>query len=113
MKFTNEKMYESATVMERVEETGLLGYAIARNRRKLLDELPEYDKKRSEIVQKYGRDRGGGKVEIQDKAGFFNELEPYANLTVEVDVVTVPVEVFTSGNLTSQQMFVLDWMVAE
>lgn len=113
MKLTNEKMYESASVMSGLEETGLLGYAIAKNRRKLLEELKEYDAKRSEIVSKYGISRGDGTFAIGDMAKFREELEPYATLESDVDVMTVPVEVFTSGGLTSQQMFALDWMVKE
>lgn len=113
--FTNEQMYESASVMSQVEETGMLGYAIAKNRRKLIDEVKEYDTKRTELLKKYGKDSGDGRFELSssDHFLFIEEITPFSSLTSEIDVVTVSLDVFTGGTLTSQQMFVLDWMVEE
>lgn len=113
MILTNKQMFDSLVVMSNLEETGVLGYAIAKNRRKLMDETHEYAKIREELLKKYGSDLGGGNYELKGEktVKFFEELKPYDELTVDVPVVCVSEEAFCSGSLTSSAMFALDWMV--
>lgn len=115
MILTNEKMFESANVLSRAEEKGMLGYAIARNRQKLIPEIQEYAKKRDELIAEFATDLGNGQYQLQPEnaAKFFEALRPYSELTFDVAVMQVEPEVFYGGNLTSQQMFILDWMVKE
>ena len=96
MKMTNAQMFDSLQVLTQVEEQGVLGYAIARNRRKLADELQEYLAKRDELLQEYGTDDGEGRFTFtQEAAQAFSAAD------------------FCSGSLTSSQMFALEWMVKE
>lgn len=113
MILNNAQMLESVFVLSKVEEKGMLGYAIARNRSKLIQEIQEYSRKRDELLKEYGTDIGNGqfKIEAENTAQFYEALRPYSELTVDVPVMQVSPEVFYSGNLTSQQMFTLAWMV--
>ena len=113
MILNNAQMFESVIVLSQAEEKGMLGYAIARNRQKLIPEIQEYSKKRDELLHEYGTDIGEGKFQLlpENAAKFYEALRPYSELTVDVPVMQVSPEVFCSGNLTSSQMFSLGWMV--
>ena len=113
MKMTNDQMLNSLAILSNLEETGMLGFAIARNRKKLAEECKEYAEKRDELLKKYGTDVGNGQYQLTNDvvADFVEELRPYGELEVDVAVMTVSQEVFCSGSLTSSQMFALDWMV--
>lgn len=115
MIMNNKQMLESVTVLSQLEEKGMLGYAIMRNRQKLSAEVLDYSRKRDELLKEHGTDIGNGQYQLQPEnaARFFEELRPYSELTVDVPVMTVAPEVFYGGNLTSNQMFILDWMVKE
>lgn len=115
MILNNAKMLESVSVLSKVEEKGMLGYAIMRNRQKLSAEVMDYSKKRDELLMEYGNDIGNGQFQLmpENAALFFEALRPYSELTVDVPVMQVSPEVFYGGNLTSSQMFALDWMVKD
>lgn len=115
MILTNKQMFDSLEVLANAEEKGMLGYAIARNRQKLMGEIREYAQKRDELLKEYGTDVGNGQFQLQpDQAAmFFEALKPYDELGFDVPVMQVTAEVFFSGNLTSSMMFTLDWMVKE
>ena len=114
MKMTNKQMYDSVVVMAQAKEKGKLGYAIARNRRKLESEVVEYSQKRDEIIKKYGKQiEGTNRFELQTDAltKINGELAEYNDITCEVDVMQVSLDELCSGNLDCEQMYVLDWMV--
>lgn len=115
MILNNKQMLESLTVLSQCEEKGMLGYAIARNRQKLTVEVLDYSRKRDELLREHGKDIGNGQFQLmpENAARFFEALQPYSDLTVDVPVMQVDPEVFYGGNLTSSQMFTLDWMVKE
>lgn len=115
MILNNAQMLESVVVLSQAEEKGMLGYAIARNRQKLITEIQEYSKKRDELLKEHGTDIGNGQFQLmpENAARFYEALQPYSDLTVDVPVMQVSPEVFCSGNLTSNQMFTLNWMVKE
>lgn len=115
MILNNKQIFESVIVLAQAEEKGMLGYAIARNRQKLIPEIQEYSKKRDELLRKYGTDIGEGKFNLppENAAKFYDELRPYSELTVDVPVMQVDLDVFCSGNLTSSTMETLNWMVKD
>ena len=108
-------MLNSLVILSQVEEKGMLGYAIARNRQKLMVEVHDYSKKRDELLSEFGSDIGEGRFQLapENAAKFYEALQPYSELTVDVPVMQVTEEVFCSGNLTSSQMSGLFWMVEE
>ena len=115
MILNNAQMLESVIVLSQAEEKGMLGYAIARNRQKLIPEIQEYSKKRDELLKEYGTDIGNGKFQLlpENAAKFYEALRPYSELTVDVPVMQVTLDVFCSGDLTSSAMETLNWMVKE
>lgn len=115
MILSNSQMFDSLLVLNQAEEKGVLGFAIAQNRRKLSEELREYATKRDELLKEYGTDEGGGQFRIApDRVPAFSAaLRPFAELTADVALRQVSVEEFCSGSLTSSQMYVLGWMVKE
>lgn len=115
MILNNKQMLESVTVLSQLEEKGMLGYAIMRNRQKLSAEVLDYSRKRDELLKEYGTDIGNGQYQLQPEnaARFFEALQPYSELTVDVPVMQVDPEVFYGGNLTSSQMYALEWMVKD
>lgn len=115
MKLTNAQMFDSLQVLSQVEEEGVLGFAIARNRRKLSNELSDYLAKRDELLKTYGTHEGDGRYTLTPEAAqkFREALQPFADMTTDVAVCQVTADEFCSGTLTSQQMFFLDWMVKE
>lgn len=116
MILTNAQIFDSVPVLVQAkDETGLLGYAVAVNLRRLTAEAGEYSRKRDELLAEHGTDAGGGKFNLtaEGAAAFYAALQPFAELEVEVQVMQVPPEVFYGGNLTSAQMYALSWMVKE
>lgn len=115
MILNNAQMLESVTVLSQCEEKGMLGYAIMRNRQKITAEVMDYSRKRDELLKEHGTDIGNGQFQLQPEnaARFFAALQPYSDLTVDVPVMQVDPEVFYGGNLTSSQMFALNWMVKD
>ena len=115
MKLTNAQMFDSLLVLNQAEEKGVLGFAIAQNRRKLSEELKEYAAKRDELLKEHGTDQGDGKFKLTPDAAvaFSKALQPFAEMTTDVAVRQVSIEEFCSGNLTSSQMQVLHWMTKE
>ena len=115
MKTTNVKGQEMLAALAKAEETGKLGYAIAKNRRKLETELREYLAAVGEILQKYGTpgEKGTFKIKADVIQDYIAERKPLDEMECSFDETTVDEETFTNGNLTSQQMFDLDWMVVK
>ena len=111
MILNNKQMLESVTVLSQLEEKGMLGYAIMRNRQKLAAEVLDYSRKREELLKEHCEEIAPG--QFKPNREFFEALHPYSELTVDVPVMQVSVEDFCGGNLTSSQMLVLDWMVKE
>lgn len=115
MKLTNAQLYDSLHVLAQAEEKGVLGFAIARNRRKIAEELKEYMAKRDELLAEYGTEESAGTYKLTPEAAqaFSAALRPFAEMTADVAVHQVTAEEFCSGNLTSSQMLTLEWMVKE
>lgn len=115
MVLTNKEMFDSLAIFAKAKEKGMLGYAIAKNKRIILAEIREYVEKRDELLKKYGEDIGEGRFQLLQKNAekFFKEIQPYNELSIEIPVMQVSSEIFCSGNLDSSEMFIIEWMVRE
>ena len=115
MKMSNEQMWEGIQALSCVKETGKLGYACARNLRRLMDACKEYIEVRDRLMMEYGTPQGDGRFTFeQNKAQAFAEaIREYATIEHEVDVFQVDEDTFCSGTLTTKEMYALDWMVKE
>ena len=114
MKLTNGNMWESIQILTKVNETGKLGYACARNLRKLIDANKEYMEIRDKLLAKYGKPEGQGRYSFEPEQAqkFMEELQEYSNIEHDVDVFQVDEDIFYSGNLTTKEMYILAWMAA-
>ena len=115
MKITNLEAWSCVQMISGVKETGKLGFAIAKNARKLKDELKEYDAKRDELIEKYGTALGDGRFNLtsENASMLQEEMAEYDSIEFEFEPLKVSEEVFCGGNLTSDQMYMLMWMVDE
>lgn len=112
---TNEQAFSNMILLSGLNETGKLGYAIAKNRRKLSEELSEYMGIRDSLVKKYGEEDKANpsnyKFTNETAKQLQDELSEYDTLSCDVDIMKVaPCDVYDSS-LTSQQLFGLDWMI--
>lgn len=116
---TNAEMYEMLmSASEHMEAaTGLFGYALARNVRRLQDTVLEFAQMRDGLIQKYGdEDKESGQYSIPldspEMAAFVGELEPLAKIEHEVEISKIlPSDL--SGDMTAEQILKIIWMVAE
>ena len=60
---------ESIQVLTKVQEKGKLGYACARNLRKLMDAAKEYMEIRDQLLAEFGEDQGNGKYGFEPDKG--------------------------------------------
>ncbi|MCD7722684.1 MAG: hypothetical protein LUH82_01855 [Clostridiales bacterium] len=110
MTLTNEQMVIYVEMLTALNERGKLGYAIARNLRRLRDAATEFIDARAKVFDEYGKDAGDGKKTLS--INLYNEkLGDIKDIEHEVDVYQVDEKTFFSGNLTSAQMEALLWMV--
>ena len=113
IKLTNDIIFDSVNILSGVCETGKLGYACARNLRKLRDAGKEFNDKRDELIMQYGIPQEDGSYTIPaEKIEELNKaIREYADIEHEVDVMRVSEDIFCNGNLDTQTMYALDWMV--
>lgn len=99
----NHVIDDFVNVLQRhMDATGVLGFAIARNYRKVSDEIVEYIDRRNDLITKYGKDEIGkdgkptGRKYIDANSDnlkkFAEELQKYADIEVSVDVMTVSLD---------------------
>lgn len=112
MKMKNEEAFNALQTIASTKETGRLGYALAKTRRKMETELAEYINIRNGIIQKHAVVEGGEmRITAPAAAEANKELAEYAGLLCEFEPCRVDEETFTGGGLTSADMYVLDFMV--
>lgn len=115
MKMTNNEAYDTLSLLVRLREKGKLGFVISKNIRILRNELSEYIAKRDEMIQRLGTKQNDTfKIEGQEKIDeFLSLIKEYSDIEIEFTPQLIDAETFWSGNLTSDQMADLSWMVKE
>lgn len=114
MKLTNAQGFNSLNTLRELHEEGKLGFAIARNIRKLEGELADFIEKRDELIRKYGSLEDDHYFVTEARIpDFLNELNVYSGMEFEFQPQLVDADTFCSGKLNSDQMYVLDWMVSD
>ena len=115
--FKNEEALDCVILASKLDEKGKLGYAIAKNTRKLKEEIKEYIAKRDELLKKYGTPVDGRKgdytIDRKNRTLYDAELEEYENIEFEVELMQVSESDFVNSTLTSRQMEMLLWMIEE
>ena len=103
------------------DDRGLLGFACARNARKLTDACLEFIKIRDAALKELGEEVAGADGRVvgyrigPDSEGwdrFKERVEPFESLECDVEIMTVPVaEVI--GKVSGTESLTIDWMIEE
>ena len=98
-----------------MEEKGIVGLKLMRNKRMIDDELKEYYKLEADLFRKYGEEKDGQLVIAKDSENyplFLKEIEPLNNEEVSFEFRKITEEELAYSNLTANQMAVIwEWMV--
>lgn len=99
-----------------------IGYAAARNHRRLSECLTEYTRFRNGLIEKYGEreiDENGNElptvrlnVTSPEFKMFDEELAPYNEIEHEVDIFTLPYRE-AIGILSGEEILAIDWMLVD
>lgn len=99
-----------------------IGYAAARNHRRLAECLTEYERFRNGLIEKYGeheKDENGNElptirlsVTSPEFKMFEEELAPYNEIEHEVEIFTLPYS-DAIGVLSGEEILAVDWMLVD
>lgn len=100
-----------------LKQRNKIGYVAARNYRFLSDALTEYEKFRTELLEKYGETetKEDGSVEIslavtsKNFKPFCDELQPFNVIEHEVEIMTAKYDEAVDI-LSGEELLQLDWM---
>lgn len=125
MKHLHVSQSEAASMATSVEpfcdDRGLLGFACARNMRKLADACLEYIKIRDSALKDFGDavvgDGGrvvGYRIGPDDDGweSFKSRMEPFDSLMCDVEIMTVPASEVI-GKVSGRESLTIDWMIEE
>jgi hypothetical protein len=109
-------MDEYFTALSEVSEktNGKLAYGIARNLRKLSEELVEYQTLKNKAIIKHGeRDENGNVAVLIGSEGydkFIEEMKEIMDISHDVDIFTVKEEEVINSSLNAKEMLAIDFM---
>ena len=119
MKLTNVQMDNYLQAMQNISEkvTGKFAYAVARNMRKVSEELVEYQNLKNKAIFKYGETDETGRASIKVGSDAFEkyieEMKEYADITHDVVIQTITKEELLSSPLNANEILTIDFMVDE
>lgn len=119
MKLTNIEMSNHLNSLNQISNKakGKLGYAVARNIRKISDELIEFETLRLEHIHKYGTDNGNGECVIKKNTEeyhkFITDMQEFANISHDVDIFMINAEFVMDSDLTAEEMIKIEFMINE
>lgn len=99
-----------------------IGYAAARNHRRLAECLTEYERFRNSLIEKYGeheKDENGNELPSISLSStspnfkmFLSELAPYNEMEHEVELMELPYSEVI-GSLSGEEILAIDWMLVD
>lgn len=105
-----------------LDRVDLIGYAAARNTRRLHDGCLEFINCRERLISQYGHDETDkkghktGRKYINTKdpnfEEFKSEIEKYANIEHDIEIMKIPYSE-TIGKLSGSEILNLDWMLED
>ena len=119
MKLTNMQMDNYLQAMRNISEkvTGVFAYAVARNMRKISNELVEYQQLKNNTIEKYGtkNDNGTSSIEIGSEAfdNYVKEMKQYSDIQHEVDIQMISQQDLLSSPLNASEILTIDFMIKE
>ena len=119
MKLTNIQMDNYLQALRNISEkvTGKFAYAVARNIRKIADELVEYQNLKDKTIIKYGEenDNGTSSIEVGSEAfkKYLEEMSEYTNITHDVPIQKIDQDTLLSSKLNANEILTIDFMIQE
>lgn len=117
MKLTNIEMSNHLNSLNQIsgKVKGKLGYAVARNIRKISSELIEFENIRLEHIYKYGTKNDNGdcfiKKDTEEYNKFLTDMQEYAAITHDVDIYMINAEEIFKSDLTADEITTIDFMI--
>ena len=117
MKLTNIEMSNYLNSLNQIsgKVKGKLGYAVARNIRKISNELIEFENIRLEHIYKYGTKNDNGdcfiKKDTEEYNKFLTDMQEYAAITHDVDIYMINAEEIFKSDLTADEITTIDFMI--
>lgn len=119
MKLTNIEMSNHLKSLRSISTKvrGKLGYAVARNIRKISNELIEFENLRLEHIRKYGTENENGECVIKKNTEeyhkFLTDMQEYATIAHDVDIYNVDADIVMNSDLTADEMIKIEFMIKE
>ena len=99
-----------------MEEKGIVGLKLARNKRMIDDELKEYYEFKQELFKKYGEEKDGNLVIAKGSKNyslFMKEIEPLENQDVNFNFRIITENELIESGLSAKQISLIWDMVEE
>lgn len=119
MKLTNQTMDEYLRALQAISDkvTGKFAYAVARNMRKLSNELIEYRTIKDDTIRKFGEDNGQGSFQIMIGSDafkkYFEEMKQYNDIEHDVQLMQIEQADLLNSSLNANEILSVDFMVKE
>lgn len=119
MTMTNIEMLNRLTYLQSISSkvTGKLGFAVAKNIRRIANECDDFMKIKDDLVRKYGTQTDDGNIVIRQNSEsydkFMDELKVYTDLQCDVDIYTVDEKELCESALNADEMLMIGFMVKE
>jgi hypothetical protein len=119
MKLKNIEMSNYLTALNSVANkvTGILAYGVARNIRKISNEVSEYDGIRNKTIEKYGEvgEDGFARIELGTEAydKYIADMSEYDNIEHEVEIFMVSSSALAETTLNANEIMGIEFMIEE
>lgn len=119
MTLTNIEMDEYLQALRQISTkvTGRFAYAVARNIRKISEELVEYQNLKDNAIKKYGEHDENGRFSIQRGTeafeNFATEMKEYTDISHEVQIQMITQEDLGTSILNANEILMIDFMIKE
>lgn len=124
MKLSNEKILTDITKLREISKRELpikASYAIAKNLKKIEDELEIYYKEREKLIDKYAEKDENGKIKVdnngfiifKDKEGWDKEIKELLAIENDIKIHTFPIDVLEGYNMSPAELMLIEYMIEE
>lgn len=119
MELTNIEISNHINALNQIKTkvTGKLGFIVAKNLRKLINEFSEFECVRNQLINKYGTvdEQGtfGIKAGTEAYNSFLKEIQEYYDIKQDVSILKVDVDTICNSSLNADEILKLDFMIID
>lgn len=119
MKLKNSEISNYAVNLQNISTKvkGKLAYIVARNLRKLVTEIQEYEEIKNSLIEKYGSKDENGILSVtigsDEYKEFIKEISEYATIEQDIDLLMISPDDLYETELTAQDILSIDFMIEE